>query len=136
MLPERPSHPLVVMNGDLLTRINISRLLKFHQTGDYVGTMAVREHEVVVPFGVAQLEENQVVALEEKPSLNYQINAGIYVVNPELLDRIPPDTFYPITQLWSACLEEGLRLGGYAMQESWNDIGRPEQYEAAEVEPL
>lgn len=135
LLPERPTHPLVVMNGDLLTRINISRLLAFHRTGKFAGTMALREHQVVVPFGVADIEDNRIVALKEKPSLNYRINAGIYVLNPELLDRIPERTFYPITSLWKGCLSEGLSLGAYSMHEAWNDIGLPEQYEAAQKNP-
>lgn len=131
LLPERPKAPLVVMNGDLLTRINLTRMLKFHADGDFVATMALREHEVQVPFGVAEMNGNRVTGLTEKPQLSYQINAGIYVLNPEILDRIPAGEAFPITELWQGCLSEQLPIGGFHMQESWNDIGLPEQYAAA-----
>ena len=134
LLPEKPSHPLVVMNGDLLTRINVTRLLNFHQEGGYKATLALRQHEVEGPFGVAQLDGDRVLGLTEKPSLNYQINAGIYVVNPELLDNIPPNQDFPITHLWQECIDKNEPIGGYHMQESWNDIGLPEQYQAATVD--
>jgi dTDP-glucose pyrophosphorylase len=134
LLPEKPTHPLIVMNGDLLTRINVTRLLSFHAQGEYTATMALRQHEVEVPFGVAELDGDRVLGLTEKPSLNYQINAGIYVVNPELLDKIPPNENFPITNLWQGCIEEGLPVGGYHMQESWNDIGLPEQYASAKMD--
>jgi len=134
LLPEKPTHPLVVMNGDLLTRINVTRLLDFHAKGGYKATMALRQHEVEVPFGVAELDGDRVLGLTEKPSLNYQINAGIYVVNPELLENIPAEQDFPITHLWQQCIEQDHPIGGYHMQESWNDIGLPEQYETAEME--
>ena len=131
LLPERPTAPLVVMNGDLLTRIHIGRLLRFHAHGGFAATLALREHTVEVPFGVAELDGERVTGLVEKPTLRYDINAGIYVVEPSLLDRIPRGEPFPITELWRAALADGLPLGGYRMSERWHDIGRPAQYEAA-----
>ena len=128
-LPERPSAPLVVMNGDLLTTINISRMLAFHRAGEFAATLALREHVVKVPFGVAELDGPRVARLVEKPTLNYRINAGIYVLSPEVVARVPTGRMYPITELFDACLKDGLPLGAYHMQEAWNDIGLPEEYE-------
>ena len=135
LLPESPTHPLLVMNGDLLTRINVTRLLQFHRSGGFKATLALRQHEVEVPFGVAELDGDRVVGLTEKPSLNYQINAGIYVVEPELLASIPRNEAFPITRLWQQCISNDDPIGGYHMQESWNDIGLPEQYRVASIEP-
>jgi dTDP-glucose pyrophosphorylase/CBS domain-containing protein len=132
LLPEMPKSPLVVMNGDLLTRIHIGRLLAFHRSGDYVATMGLREHIVQVPFGVAEVKESKVVKLVEKPKLNYRINAGIYVLNPELIPTIPKGRMYPITDLLNGCLKDGKRVGAYNMQEVWNDIGLPEEYQRAQ----
>lgn len=131
LLPEMPTHPLVVMNGDLLTRIHLGRLLAFHRSGDYTATMGLREHAVQVPFGVAEVKESRVVKLVEKPKLNYSINSGIYVLNPELIPTIPKGCMYPITELLNGCLKSGKRVGAYHMQESWNDIGLPEEYASA-----
>lgn len=131
LLPEMPKHPLLVMNGDLLTRIHIGRLLAFHRSGDYTATMGLREHVVQVPFGVAEVKESKVVKLVEKPKLNYSINAGIYVLNPELIPSIPKGRMYPITDLLNGCLKSGKRVGAYHMQETWHDIGLPEEYASA-----
>ncbi len=131
LLPETPTEPLIVMNGDLLTRINIGRLLDFHRGGGYVATMSLREHAVQVPFGVAEVADSRVIKLVEKPKLNYQINAGIYVLNPELVQTIPTVGPYPITDLFNTCLKTGNPVGAYHMQESWVDIGLPEEYHMA-----
>lgn len=131
LLPEKPKHPLVVMNGDLLTRINIGRLLAFHRSGDYAATMGLRAHVVQVPFGVAEVKDSRIVKLVEKPKLNYSINSGIYVLNPELLPLIPKGRMFPITDLLNGCLKDGKRVGAYHMQEVWNDIGLPEEYARA-----
>jgi dTDP-glucose pyrophosphorylase/CBS domain-containing protein len=128
LLPETPAHPLVVMNGDLLTRIHIGRLLAFHRSGDYTATMGLREHVVQVPFGVAEVKESRIVKLVEKPKLNYRINSGIYVLNPELLPLIPKGRMFPITDLLNNCLQSGKRVGAYHMQETWHDIGLPDEY--------
>jgi dTDP-glucose pyrophosphorylase len=132
LLPERPRAPLVVMNGDLLTTINIARLLAFHRAGGFAATMALREHVVKVPFGVAELEGPRVSRLVEKPSLNYRINAGIYVLSPGILPRIAKDRMYPITELLESCLKDEGGVGAYHMQEAWNDIGLPEEYARAQ----
>lgn len=131
LLPEMPTHPLVVMNGDLLTRIHIGRLLAFHRSGEYTATMGLREHVVQVPFGVAEVKESRIVKLVEKPKLNYSINSGIYVLNPELIPTIPKGRMYPITDLLNGCLKNGKRVGAYHMQETWHDIGLPEEYASA-----
>jgi dTDP-glucose pyrophosphorylase len=128
LLPEPPSSPMVVMNGDLLTGINISRLLAFHRAGGFAATMALREHTVKVPFGVAEIDGVRVSKLIEKPALKYRINAGIYVLEPKLVARVPKGRMYPITELLDGCIKERLPVGAYHMQEVWNDIGLPEEY--------
>jgi dTDP-glucose pyrophosphorylase/CBS domain-containing protein len=131
LLPERPVAPVLVMNGDLLTRVNVSRMLSFHREGGYAMTMALRDHKVQIPFGVAEVDRFTVRGLSEKPSLHYQINAGIYVVSPAVLERVPTDQFYPITELIQGCLDSGSTVGAYPLQEEWSDIGLPEEYRAA-----
>lgn len=131
LLPEAPLAPLVVMNGDLLTRINVTRLLAFHRAGDFHATMALREHEVKVPFGVAEICESRVTELVEKPSLHYRINAGIYVLNPALVRRVEP-RFFPITELLNNALAAEERVGAYHMQEPWQDIGLPDEFTKAQ----
>jgi dTDP-glucose pyrophosphorylase len=128
LLPEAPRGPLVVMNGDLLTSINLSRLLAFHRAGDFKATVALREHVVRVPFGVAELDGARVARLVEKPTLNYRINAGIYALDPDVVARVPKGRMFPITELLDGCLSRREAVGAYHMQETWNDIGLPEEY--------
>ena len=121
------------MNGDLLTRIHLGRLLAFHRSGDYVATMGLREHIVQVPFGVAEVKDSMISKLVEKPKLNYRINSGIYVLNPDLIPTIPKNCMYPITDLLNGCLKSGKRVGAYHMQEIWNDIGLPDEYQRVHI---
>jgi dTDP-glucose pyrophosphorylase len=130
LLPPPPA-PVVVMNGDLLTNVSISRLLAFHRAGDFAATVALREHVVKVPFGVAELDGPQVTRLVEKPTLNYRINAGIYVIGPAAVARVPAGRMYPITELLDGLMRDGHTVGAYHMQETWNDIGLPEEYQRA-----
>ena len=134
LLPELPARPLLVMNGDLLTRINVDRLMAFHEAGQFEATIAIRHHEEKVPYGVAELEGSLVKRLVEKPTVSYRINAGIYVLQPELVRRVPPQENFSIIGLLNGCLDGGERVGAYEMQESWNDVGLPEDYRRLSVE--
>lgn len=128
LLPEPPRDPLLVLNGDLLTNISVTRLLAFHRAGRYSATIALRDHRVDVPFGVAELDGERVHRLVEKPSLHYHINAGIYVLEPEVCARVPRGRHLPVTDLLTGCLDAGLLVGAFLIQESWDDIGLPHEY--------
>ncbi len=128
LIRETPTAPLLVMNGDLVTAVNLTRMLAFHQQGAHAATIALRDHVVKVPFGVVDTTAGRITALREKPMLSYAINAGIYAIEPRLLARIPGDRLYPITELFDDCLKRGESLGGYHLDETWNDIGLPEEY--------
>jgi dTDP-glucose pyrophosphorylase len=134
LLPERPGAPLLVMNGDLLTNLHFTRLLRFHENHGNAMTIALREHRVSVAYGVAELSAHRITRLVEKPSLRYDVNAGVYVVDPSLLQLIPTGQAFPITDLANACLSRDLPVGGYRMDESWIDVGLPEEYHRAQEE--
>lgn len=128
LLPEKPKHPVLVMNGDLVTAVNLGRLLDHHMKGGFAATIALREHVVKIPFGVVDHAQGRIGALKEKPTLTYSINAGIYAISPELLPLIPGDRLYPITELFERCLKEDRSLGAWHLQETWDDVGLPEEY--------
>lgn len=128
LLPETPTAPLLVMNGDLVTAVNLTRMLAFHRQGGYAATIALRDHVVKVPFGVVECTAGRVTALREKPVLSYAINAGIYAIEPRLLSRIPGDRLFPITELFETCLQGNDAVGGYHLDETWDDIGLPDEY--------
>jgi dTDP-glucose pyrophosphorylase len=134
LLPERPSDPLVVMNGDLLTRVRYDNMLNFHSEHGAVATMAVREYDFQVPYGVVQLNGSNIAAIEEKPVHRFFVNAGIYTLSPEAFEHIPDGTFFDMPTLFDRMLAAGQPTSAYPLREYWLDIGRLEEFERAQHE--
>ena len=84
LLPERPEESVLVMNGDLLTKLNFAHLLEFHRKHNSAATMCVREYEMQVPYGVIEAADHRIKKIEEKPINRYFVNAGIYVLEPDV----------------------------------------------------
>lgn len=132
LLPVRPTQPLLVMNGDLLTNVNLTKLFALHTSAGNAATVALRRHVMKVPYGVCKVEGGQVVSLEEKPEFGYDINAGIYVLSPESLDLVPEVGPFTMTSLLDNCMARKMPVGAYRMQESWQDIGLPSEFQSAQ----
>jgi len=88
LLPERPTQPFFVMNGDLLTTVNFEQMLKYHREHQAFSTVCVREHSVTVPFGVVDFDDHRLVGIREKPTQKFFVNAGVYLLDPGILDHI------------------------------------------------
>ncbi|GAB6037220.1 nucleotidyltransferase family protein [Fundidesulfovibrio butyratiphilus] len=131
LLPERPSEPFFVMNGDILTKTNFVHLLSRHQAGHSAATMCLREYEFQVPYGVARTEGDRLLELDEKPVHRFFVNAGIYVLAPECLDLIPADTYFDMTQLLDALLASERIVRTYPLRDYWLDIGKMEDFARA-----
>ena len=131
LVPGPVTEPLLVLNGDLVTQADLGRVLEFHEQGEFRATMCLRPHRVDVPFGVADVDGDRLVGLREKPSHHYLVNAGIYVISPQLLEWIPRDTAYPITRLFERCLDEGLPTGAHVLTDEWLDVGQHETLQRA-----
>ena len=134
LLPERPTTSIVVMNGDLLTRTNFDNLLQFHNAQDAVATMAVREYDFQVPYGVVRLNGAHIEAIEEKPVQRFFVNAGIYVLSPEALDHLPTKTLFDMPTLFEHLIAAGKTTAAYPLREYWLDIGRLDEFERAQRE--
>ncbi len=132
LLKKIPADPVIVMNGDLITQANIPAILRFHEEGCYTATMAVRRYGHRIPFGRVEYEGGRVVRLEEKPVLDCSINAGIYVLNPSLIREIPKG-YYPITELFEACLTRDEPVGAIEIEEEWLDVGQREQLKQGRI---
>lgn len=131
LLDERPSKPFIVMNGDLLTKLNFSNLIEFHEGHQEVGTMCVCEHEMQVPYGVIQTEAHRIASIKEKPVQRYFVNAGIYVLDPEVIDFIPRDSFVDMPDVFEDLIDRGYQTSAFLIREFWQDVGRPEDYHEA-----
>jgi dTDP-glucose pyrophosphorylase len=133
LLPEAPEHPLIVMNGDLLTRVNPKALLDFHESSGHLATMCVREHLMEVPYGVVEVNGTFLEELVEKPVYRLMVNAGIYVLEPEVLEFIPPGQRTDMPQLFQSLkAQHGKLLGCFPVSEYWRDIGRQDDYSDAQ----
>lgn len=136
LINDKITEPLIVMNGDLVTRLNFSHLLDFHKKGKFMATMCARSYDYKVPFGVINSKKNVMVSLEEKPSHNCLINAGIYVLNPEALTMIPENKVFPLTDLFKKLLAQSAKIGVYEMEEDWIDVGQIDELKKAQEEFL
>ncbi len=125
LLAERPSEPLIVLNGDQITQVDISAMIETHLTEGHVATMAVGPHQLRMPFAVVRHENGRMIELQEKPTLDFLVNRGIYVIDPEALDHVPYGRAFPITDLFAQLIAANQRVGIFYCDDYWLDVGRP-----------
>jgi dTDP-glucose pyrophosphorylase len=123
LLPGTPEQPLLVMNGDVLTKVNFHQLLDFHESHAAAATMCVREYEFQVPYGVVTTDAHRIVSIDEKPVQQFFVNAGIYAIAPEMLSRIPAKQFFDMPTLFSEAINAGQETAVFPLREYWMDIG-------------
>ncbi|HEX3032889.1 MAG TPA: nucleotidyltransferase family protein [Bacillota bacterium] len=134
LLPEKPDKPLLVMNGDLLTKVNFQQLLEFHRAHQSAATMCVRSYDFQVPYGVAEISDNRLVGIKEKPVQRFFVNAGIYVLEPEALEQIGPNEVIDMPSLFERLIEAGQVTSAFPIREYWLDIGQINDFERANGE--
>ncbi len=126
LLPEIPSKFLLVINGDVITKTNFSRLIDFHREHRCVMTVAATQYVFDIPYGVLELSGHYLLGIKEKPKKRFLCNAGIYMINTEVLSLIPKDTEYDMTDLIKTLVAKGLPVTTFPVHELWIDIGRME----------
>jgi dTDP-glucose pyrophosphorylase/CBS domain-containing protein len=131
-LIERPTEPLLVINGDILTDVDFRTLHCYHEKHRATMTVAVRRYEVKVPYGVVECDGPNIRALREKPQLGFFVNAGIYLLEPEVYQYIPPNQHLHMTDLIEALVNAGQTVISYPVREYWLDIGQHADYELAQ----
>ena len=131
LLPEIPEHPLLVMNGDLIVDTNFTDMIEFHSSNNLFATMGVYSYFHQVPFGCAEIQDNRLVGLEEKPVLEKTVNAGIYILSPQAVSAIPKNTYFPITTLFEDAIKNNLVCGTFPVEKEWLDVGSPQQLRQA-----
>lgn len=122
------NNPFFVINGDIFTNLNVDNMMRFHMKNNYDITVGTRKHSFQIPYGVIDAENNSIQGLKEKPIIEYLINGGVYCVNPDLIDYIPDDEYFEITDLINICINNGRRVGSYEINDYWMDIGKIEDY--------
>ncbi|WP_213770057.1 nucleotidyltransferase family protein [Bradyrhizobium sp. dw_78] len=134
LLPEPPGLPMVVTNGDILSTINYSALLDFHNGTPADATMAVREHKVHVPYGVVSASDGYLQTIREKPTESWFVSAGIYVLGRAAFDYVDRGVRIDMPAVLERIVANNGRVAVYPIREYWLDIGRMEDFEQAHAE--
>ncbi len=128
---EKLTLPAIVMNGDILTRVNFSALLKFHQQHRAAATMCVREWQYQVPYGVVNSDGYRMVGITEKPIEHHFVNAGIYVLDQAAFELIQPGCYLDMPTLFNKLIELQQETSLFPVREYWLDIGQHHDFERA-----
>lgn len=126
------TQPFLMMNGDILSTIDFSRLYAFGQERESLLTVVTKQIRTPFNFGSVEVRDDRIVRVEEKPDLVIEIVAGIYYMKPALLDMIPDDTYFGVDKLIEQMIAENRPVSRYLMDEYWLDIGRIDDYHKAE----
>lgn len=126
LLPEIPSEPSIVCNGDIITEANIEQMIRFHKNGSYGMTVGLADYSHQIPFGCIELDADRVIGVAEKPTVLRPINAGIYVIEPSIIATVP-QRFFPITELIEKCLLDNVPVGGWSVNANWIDVGQKDE---------
>lgn len=126
-----PDEPLLAMNGDFLTDLDMRAFIEAHQRGRYDVTVATREFQMQHPYGVIQVDGDRVTGIDEKPVGKDIVSAGIYALQPSALNLIPNDRFFDIPDLVNALLAQNRPVGAYQFAGQWIAIDRIEELEDA-----
>lgn len=111
--------PVIVMNGDILTKVDFGKLVQSHVTSGAEATICLALHQHQVPYGVAEFDgENQLTGIREKPIENFLVNAGIYVLEPSLIKKLGPEpTDMP------DLIAKSVKLNYFPLENAWFDCG-------------
>ncbi|MFA6922015.1 MAG: nucleotidyltransferase family protein [Gallionella sp.] len=134
LVRDRLTEPFFVMNGDLLTNINFEHLHDYHVSHDAVATMAVREYDFQVPYGVVNVLDGRILSIEEKPVHKFFVSAGIYMLSPQALETVPEEKFFDMPTLFERLIAEKNTAVSFPIREYWLDIGRVSDFERANSE--
>lgn len=131
LLRSAPDRPFFVMNADLLTKVDFAHMLRFHEEHDAFATVAVREYELQVPFGVMETSNGFVKAIEEKPIYHFFVNAGIYILSPRAAKYVTGEEMFDMPDLLAAAIADDRRVLTFPIHEVWVDIGQRSDLENA-----
>jgi dTDP-glucose pyrophosphorylase len=131
------AHPFFVTNCDTVIDVDYHDLYNFHQSNGFEITIAASMKQYIIPFGTCNLnKDGHLETISEKPEFNFLVNTGLYVLSPEVINLIPKNKMYNITDLIEDTKKKGMKVGVYPISESsWIDVGQWSEYHKA-VEKL
>lgn len=123
-----PTRPQLIINGDILTRVDFRAMFSFHRNQNAEITIGVRKYDLEIPYGVVDCDGMQVCGLREKPRYKFLVNAGVYLLEPSVYSYIPIGQHYNMTDLIEEILKKGGNVISFPIVEYWLDIGEPADY--------
>lgn len=123
----------LVMNGDLLTDLDVRELLRFHREQGATLTIAAHQRRIKIDLGVLKVDDNHcLIGYDEKPEMSYQVSMGIYAFEPEVLRYIDRGSYLDFPDLVLRLIRAGKKVCAYPSDCLWLDIGRPDDYSKAQ----
>lgn len=136
LIEHKFEEPVLVCNGDVMSSVHYGDILDYHNEHDAFATMAVRLHKWQNQFGVVNTDGIDIIGFEEKPIIQSNINAGIYVLSGDVVNALEKDKPLDMPQLFMQLHDTEKKAIVYPMHESWVDVGRPADYEYVNLNPL
>jgi len=128
-LLNKTTDTILVINGDVFTDLDFRKMLAYHREHKADMTIAVRQYDVQVPYGVVECKDHRVTQLTEKPMFNFFVNAGIYLIEPAFVVSLGKESKrLEMTDLIQDLLARHKTVVSFPVLEEWIDIGRPEDF--------
>lgn len=135
LLPhDKINSPIIMMNGDLLSKVNFTDLLSYHNDKPGEITMCISEYEFQIPYGVINIDKERLKGIDEKPSQKFFINAGIYVVEPSIIKKVKNNEYIDMPTLLDGMIEDGIEINVFPIHEYWLDVGKIDDFNMAKEE--
>ena len=132
LLRDELDEPFVLMNGDILTTIDFGELHRYALEKPSDVTVVTKKIRTPFNFGSVQIRDDFIIDVEEKPDLEIEIIAGMYLMKPGMLELVPDNTYFGIDDLIHKMLDNNAPVARYLMNEFWLDIGRIDDYKIAQ----
>lgn len=133
LLPKSLSEPIVVLNGDVLTKANYASLVDYHQRNAASMSIGLTKQEMTIPYGVVNLDQEQVLSIEEKPTHSYYVSAGIYCISPDVFSSLAGEEYLDMPDLIQEQIDQNNHVVGFPLHEYWADIGMTSDYNQANI---
>jgi len=135
LLPKEISSPFFVVNADVITDLDFRTIYQFHRDNSPDLTVAVKKVSYQVPYGTIEVEHGQIISLSEKPHIKKYVNAGIYILEPRVIEEIPVSQLFDMTDLINKLISQGRMVSSYLINGTWVDVGQKRDYDQANGAP-
>jgi dTDP-glucose pyrophosphorylase len=123
LLKAKTKEPIFVLNGDLLTQFNLDEMLNFHKEKGFDSTIGVYDYVYKVPYGVVEEKNGKLLSIKEKPSFVWSVNAGIYILKPDLIKLVPKNENFTMPELFEKAISLKKKIGIFHIEGDWMDVG-------------